>query len=110
MTQTPRKVIEETISQASTVFVAQTVGGYGVVLSPGDLKQVLADLDAAEAREQRLKEAVQTAIKEKAMWGDPGNALDVVVRYLQDELATLYPDTPAASPVPKEGTPDESVD
>lgn len=45
----------------------------------------------AEFREKKLKEAIETAIKEKAVWGDAGNALDVVVRYLSDTLSILYP-------------------
>jgi len=44
----------------------------------------------AESREKKLKEAIETAIKEKAVWGDAGNALDVVVRYLGDTLTALY--------------------
>lgn len=47
--------------------------------------------EAAETREKKLKEAIETAIKEKAVWGDAGNALDVVVRYLSDTLSILYP-------------------
>ncbi|WP_374718339.1 hypothetical protein [Neobacillus sp.] len=43
-------------------------------------------------REKKLREAIETAIKEKAVWGDAGNALDVVVRYLGDTLAALYPE------------------
>jgi chromosome segregation ATPase len=46
--------------------------------------------DKAEAREQKLREAIETAINEKAAWGDPGNALDVVTRYLADTLESLY--------------------
>jgi hypothetical protein len=60
----------------------------------------IARTDAAEAREQLLVRVFQTAIDERAMWDDPGNALDVIVRYLQSELSTLYSDTPA----PKEGS------
>lgn len=47
--------------------------------------------DQAEARELKLKEAIEVAINEKAQWGDAGNALDVVVRYLSDTLSILYP-------------------
>lgn len=47
--------------------------------------------DQAEARELKLKEAIEAAINEKAQWGDAGNALDVVVRYLSDTLSILYP-------------------
>lgn len=58
--------------------------------------QDILDLwDAAQqhiAREKKLREAIETAIKEKAVWGDAGNALDVVVRYLGDILASLYPE------------------
>lgn len=46
---------------------------------------------AAEAREKKLREAIEKAIKEKSQWGDTGNALDVVTRYLSDTLATIYP-------------------
>lgn len=44
----------------------------------------------SEAREQKLKEAIETAINEKAAWGDAGNALDAVTRYLADTLSSLY--------------------
>lgn len=49
------------------------------------------ELEAAEAREKKLKEAINSAINEKAQWGDAGNALDVIVRYLSDTLSELYP-------------------
>lgn len=94
MTQTPREVIEETISQADTLFVAQAAGGNGLVLSPRDLKQILADLKATEAREQRLKEAVET-IKELSKWDGISIHLDRCYIEARDVLATLYPDTTA---------------
>lgn len=58
----------------------------------------------AESREKKLREALETAIKEKAVWGDAGNALDVVVRYLGDTLASLYPEegTPQIKPLNNE--------
>ncbi|MFE9279369.1 hypothetical protein ACPC37_34700 [Streptomyces griseoincarnatus] len=49
------------------------------------------ELEESKTREQKLREAIETAINEKAAWGDPGNALDVVTRYLADTLASLYP-------------------
>lgn len=49
------------------------------------------ELEESKAREQKLREAIETAINEKAACGDPGNALDVVTRYLADTLASLYP-------------------
>ncbi|WP_340398093.1 hypothetical protein NST50_15405 [Paenibacillus sp. FSL E2-0202] len=55
--------------------------------------------DAAEAREQQLKEAVQLAVNDLELWGDKITAANVVLGQLQRTLSTLYPDTPA----PKEG-------
>lgn len=49
------------------------------------------ELEESKASEKKLREAIETAINEKAAWGDPGNALDVVTRYLADTLASLYP-------------------
>lgn len=48
-------------------------------------------LHESKDKEDKLKQAIETAINEKAVWGDPGNALDVVTRYLADTLASLYP-------------------
>ena len=45
----------------------------------------------AVTNEQKLKEAIEAAINEKAQWGDAGNALDVIVRYLSETLSELYP-------------------
>ncbi|OMD66027.1 hypothetical protein BSK62_13245 [Paenibacillus odorifer] len=55
--------------------------------------------DAAEAREQQLKEAVQLAVNDLGLWDDKITAANVVLGQLQRVLSTLYPDTPA----PKEG-------
>lgn len=55
--------------------------------------------DAAEAREQQLKEAVQLAVNDLELWSDKTLAAKVVLGQLQRVFDTLYPDTPA----PKEG-------
>ncbi|WP_339248169.1 hypothetical protein NST58_12950 [Paenibacillus sp. FSL R10-2796] len=55
--------------------------------------------DAAEAREQQLKDAVQLAVNDLELWSDKTLAAKVVLGQLQRTLSTLYPDTPA----PKEG-------
>ncbi|MGG1880521.1 hypothetical protein ABDI30_23535 [Paenibacillus cisolokensis] len=49
------------------------------------------ELEEAKGQANKLREAIETAINEKAAWGDPGNALDVVTRYLADVLDSLYP-------------------
>lgn len=49
------------------------------------------ELEEANRQANKLREAIETAINEKAAWGDPGNALDVVTRYLADTLDSLYP-------------------
>ncbi|PAD72848.1 hypothetical protein [Paenibacillus campinasensis] len=54
-------------------------------------RKLSIDLQYAEAREQKLKEAIETVINEKEAWRDSGNALDVVTRYLKDTLNSLYP-------------------
>ncbi|MFD1776673.1 hypothetical protein [Paenibacillus rhizophilus] len=54
-----------------------------------------ARADAAEAREQRLKEAAQSAWISLDAWDNRQAAM----RTLENVLSTLYPDTPA----PKEG-------
>ncbi|MEK4196168.1 hypothetical protein NYE59_24025 [Paenibacillus sp. FSL L8-0323] len=56
--------------------------------------------DAAEAREQQLKDAVQLAVNDLELWSDKTLAAKVVLGQLQRTLSTLYPDTPA----PKEGS------
>lgn len=50
---------------------------------------------AAEAREQRLKVAIECAIEEYGLWKDKGRAVEVMITELKRELSTLYPDTPA---------------
>ncbi|WP_110930940.1 hypothetical protein [Paenibacillus bouchesdurhonensis] len=50
------------------------------------------DLSAAEAREKKLREAIEEAINEKSQWGDAENALDVVTRHLSKTLTSLYPE------------------
>ncbi|MEC0170846.1 hypothetical protein [Paenibacillus graminis] len=50
-----------------------------------------ARADAAEAREQRLKEAIELAIKDGNKYENPYESLIT----LQSILRTLYPDTPA---------------
>jgi hypothetical protein len=56
-------------------------------------------LKESEAREQRLKEAMEGAITEFGLWNDKGMAASIMKSQLKYELSTLYPDTPA----PKEG-------
>ncbi|WP_340011770.1 hypothetical protein MHI32_01520 [Paenibacillus sp. FSL H7-0690] len=57
-----------------------------------------ARADAAEAREQQLKEAVQLAVNDLELWSDKILAAKVVLGQLQRTLSTLYPDTPAPTP------------
>ncbi|MEK3717942.1 hypothetical protein [Paenibacillus sp. FSL R7-0333] len=54
-----------------------------------------ARADAAEAREQQLKEAAQLAVNDLELWNDKILAAKVVLGQLQRMLSTLYPDTPA---------------
>ncbi|MEK4474321.1 hypothetical protein NSQ91_13985 [Paenibacillus sp. FSL R7-0048] len=54
--------------------------------------------DAAEAREQQLKDAVQLAVNDLELWSDKTLAAKVVLGQLQRTLSTLYPDTPAPTP------------
>lgn len=51
--------------------------------------------DATEAREQRLKEAVQAISDEYCQWRDKGRAANVMFNLASGTLSTLYPDTPA---------------
>jgi hypothetical protein len=95
MTQTPREVIEETISQASTFFVAQTEGGYGVILNPIDLKELINELDTTVTREQKLKEAVEKVSEIYESEYTDEEAVNAINDMFIDLLSTLYPDTPA---------------
>jgi len=54
-------------------------------------KRLERELNESKENEHKMRVAIETAINEKAAWGDPGNALDVVTRYLADVLDSLYP-------------------
>jgi len=45
----------------------------------------------AEAREQKLRFALDWAIKEPSNWDDPEDALDEVMAVFRNTLASLYP-------------------
>ena len=70
-----------------------------------ELTATEARAEAAEAREQQLKEAVQLAINDLGLWVNKILAAKVVLGQLQRIVSTLYPDTPA----PKEDDSYETV-
>lgn len=116
MTQTPRDVVEETIGQASTFFVAQAKDGYGLILDPSDLKKLIGNLDAIVSREQKLKEAAEKVSEIYESEYTDEEAVNSINDMFIDLLSTLYPDTPKGvgqdgrtldTPAPKEGTPDD---
>ncbi|AIQ70378.1 hypothetical protein PGRAT_24155 [Paenibacillus graminis] len=61
------------------------------------------------AREQRLKEALET-IKELSKWDGISQYLDRCYIEARDVLATLYPDTPAQPPAPTPEITAQSID
>lgn len=87
---TQREDMQTAIGDATTIFVAQDADGHGLMLWPNDLKDIFAQLAAAERREQQLIEAAKKILEQK-------EPLMHLARVLADlyPLSTLYPDTPA---------------
>lgn len=51
-----------------------------------------ARADAAEAREQRLKDAIETITCDVLPWGDANNATEKAINQFKNLLSTLYPE------------------
>ncbi|GIP02084.1 hypothetical protein J28TS4_04910 [Paenibacillus lautus] len=47
--------------------------------------------DKAEAREQKLREAIDKAIREYGLWHDEGSGANVMVEILHNAVSSLYP-------------------
>ncbi|MGC6589072.1 hypothetical protein ACPV3A_29525 [Paenibacillus sp. Dod16] len=66
----------------------------------GDITEFVYDVIAphaiqraidAEAREKKLREAIDKAIREYGLWHDEGSAANVMVEILHNAVSSLYP-------------------
>lgn len=54
-------------------------------------EMLLKKFKESEAREQKLREAIDKAIREYGLWHDEGSAANVMVEILHNAVASLYP-------------------
>lgn len=115
MTQTPSRdwqkdmeMFEEANSRGVSLLIGKSAAAAGmhwlqayaaeaneVCYWKGEAEAEKARADAAEAREQRLKVAIECAIEEYGLWKDKGRAVEVMITELKRELSTLYSNNPS---------------
>lgn len=55
------------------------------------IAQLAEHIIEVEAREQKLREAIDKAIREYGLWHDEGSAANVMVEILHNAVSSLYP-------------------